>query len=211
MPYASRLQMSFPRLSIPSLVFGPPGNNARDPDQKAFVDAARPDTHFTYKQYQELGQRFAAGLINAGLKTGDRVMLMSGNCLSIPIVVMGTIMAQGIYNSANPAFTARELAFQIEDCKPRFILAAPNCIETARQVASSAGMDNGAVYLLDHLLSAESSQGSSAAPTTHWTQLMASAQQGEQFVWEELDTVEKSNRIAFILYCHTAHIDATTA
>ncbi|CAM1504931.1 Fc.00g025220.m01.CDS01 [Cosmosporella sp. VM-42] len=201
MPYTSRLQLSFPPLSIPSLVLGPPGTNTQDPNKKAFVDAARPTAQFlTYKLYQECSQRFAAGLIKAGLKSGDRVMLMSGNCISIPIVLMGTIMAQGIYNSANPAFTARELAFQIKDCKPRFILAAPNCINTALQVASISGIASSAVSLLDHLLSVQNLQDSSVGATAHWSNLMASRQEGDQFVWEELDSAKKSNRTAIIIY-----------
>ena len=52
-------------------------------------------------------RRFAAGLRKAGLQPGDRVLLFSGNSLFCPIVLLGIVMAGGIFTGANPGFVAR--------------------------------------------------------------------------------------------------------
>jgi 4-coumarate--CoA ligase len=109
--------------SLPSFIFSSP--TAPLPDRLAFVDCKNPDTHcFTLNGFREWPKRFTAGLLAAGLKPGDRVLLYSSNSIFTPVVVMGVILAGGIFTSTNPAFTQQELAYQLKDSSAQFLLAA---------------------------------------------------------------------------------------
>jgi 4-coumarate--CoA ligase len=181
--------------SIPSFLFDSP--SAILPSLKAItIDPQHPETHFfTLNTLREWSKRFAAGLVAAGLEPGDRVMLFSGNDLFTPVVVLGTIMANGIYNSANPAYTPRELAHQLKDCEPKFILAADNCLDHAWEAVDLAGFSRDRVYLFESLHNSNRSRAEN-----HWQKLMSNPQVAEDFRWAELDTPELSSRTAVLVY-----------
>lgn len=168
-------------------MFGDPQSEINDSD-RLIIDAKRPETHYlTLHSYREWSKRFAAGLFEAGIQTGDRVMLFSGNGIFNPIVVMGTLMAGAIYNSANPAYTARELRHQLQDSKPRFVLAADNCIESALEAAQAIGYDRRNIFLFTEL----PIQYDAALPQTdaqHWGSLVADVDAGRGFNWQTLDS-----------------------
>jgi 4-coumarate--CoA ligase len=122
-------------------------------------------------------------------------MLFSGNDIFTPVVVLGTIMANGIYNSANPAYTPRELSHQVKDCEPRFILAADNCLERAWEAVDLAGLDRSRVFLFESLHG-----GNIPSQENHWKGLMSSTEAAKDFRWAELETPELSNRTAVLVY-----------
>ena len=78
-------------------------------------------------------------------------MLFSGNNFFTPVLVMGVIMAGGIYNSANPAYTPRELAHQLRDSESRFIFVAENCLARAQQAVDSVGVGRDRIFLFEEL------------------------------------------------------------
>ncbi|KAF2236218.1 phenylacetyl-CoA ligase [Viridothelium virens] len=200
MPYQSRWPLAPPNVCLPTFIFDQSGGNLQSAQRKVFLDAKRPETHyFTFSSYREWSKRFAAGLSAAGLRPGDRVMLFSGNSIFTPIVVMGTIIAQGIYNSANPGFSVREAAFQIKDCAPKFILAAPNCLQRAQEAVQMAAMDLGAVLLFEDI-GLDELHWPQQTPIQHWTKLLGSSQASKELNWKELDSPEKSNRTALLAY-----------
>ena len=171
---------------------------------KIIIDAKRPDTHyFTLHSYREWAKRFATGLVAAGLQKGDRVMLFAGNNIFNPMVIMGTIMAGGIYNSANPAYTPRELSHPLKDSDPRFILAADNCVDRALEAVDLVGMDRKHVFLFTEL-PMEREEIWTTLPTgwtkQHWSTLVASPEIGRHFVWEELESLELAKETAILIY-----------
>lgn len=203
MPYKSRWELSPPAASVPSFMFGSPSGTI-DSNQKLIIDAKRPETHFlTLHSYREWSKRFAAGLVSAGLKNGDRVLLFAANSLFYPIVVMGTLMAGGIFNSANPAYTARELSHQLKDSDPRFVLAAENCIDRALDAADLVGYDRNRVFPFEELPIDYEKDIVSRAPkgaTRHWSDLVARPDAGRNFVWEEFNTRDLSEQTAILIY-----------
>jgi long-chain acyl-CoA synthetase len=73
------------------------------------------DKKITYKELDELSWQFAAYLQSLGLKKGDRIALMMPNLLQYPIALLGSLRAGCVVVNVNPMYTARELAYQLND------------------------------------------------------------------------------------------------
>ena len=69
----------------------------------------------TYKELDELSWQFAAYLQSQSLKKGDRIALMMPNLLQYPIALLGSLRAGCVVVNVNPMYTARELAYQLND------------------------------------------------------------------------------------------------
>ncbi|KAJ9612213.1 hypothetical protein H2200_003810 [Cladophialophora chaetospira] len=205
MLYESRWSLTPPHVSVPSFLFGSPRANLSD-TEKIMLDWKRPETHyFTLYTLREWSMRFAAGLTAAGLQQGDRVMLVSGNNFWTPVVVLGTLMAGGIYNSANPAGTSRELAYQLKDSEPRFIFAAENCLGPMREAAKLHGIDQSCIYLFEELPShfttaTERQEKSINGIAEHWGTLLTTQKVGSAFEWEQFHSAEMASRTAILIY-----------
>ena len=69
----------------------------------------------TYTELDELSWQFAAYLQSQGLGKGDRIALMMPNLLQYPIALLGSLRAGCVVVNVNPMYTARELAYQLND------------------------------------------------------------------------------------------------
>src|SRR4051794_11279170 len=120
MPIRSRFSTPIPQTSVPTWLFKSPYGEL--PTSPLIHCAENPD-HFNFSlaTYRLWSQRFAAGLQNAGLQPGDRVMLFSTNSIFFPIVFMGVLMSGGIFTGANPGFSVRELEHQLIDADCSFL------------------------------------------------------------------------------------------
>ncbi|KAJ3522511.1 hypothetical protein NM208_g12830 [Fusarium decemcellulare] len=180
-----RFSVSIPNCSIQQWVFGSPSGPL--PDKKAWIDPDHPQTHYlTYSEARLLAKRIAVGLIDNGLKPGNRVLLFSGNSIFFPVIVMGIWMAGGIYTGANPGYVARELAFQLKDSEASFMIAAETVVGVALDAASRIGMKTSRVFTFDSTW--PDSPGLDTKPpngSRHWTELITSRERGEAFVWAE--------------------------
>ena len=207
MPHKSRWSIDVPNLSVPSFVFDS-SNIECDQAAKIFISATSPSTHYlTVALYREWSKRFAAGLQKNGLQPGDRVLLFSKNSLFTPVIVMGVLMAGGIFVSANPFFTSHELAYQLEDCIPRFIFSAREQMEVAMKGVERAGLARSAIFEF-HSLPAQSLDGAEAERfatpgqdlAQSWVHLLASANASKDFKWNSLGTRELCNQTALLFY-----------
>jgi 4-coumarate--CoA ligase len=205
MPFDSRWTLTTPQVSIPTFLFGSPDGSSTD-GKKILLDCGRPNTHsFSLTSLRDWSKRLAAGLVTAGIKPGDRVTLISGNSFWTPVLVMGVLMAGAIYNCANPASTARELAYQLKDCEPRLVLAADNTMKATQEAAREAGIDPKRIFLFADLpahFSTASKQRETAinGNTQHWGVLLATPAEGRAFAWESDATPDISNRTAVLIY-----------
>ncbi|KFZ20019.1 hypothetical protein V502_03393 [Pseudogymnoascus sp. VKM F-4520 (FW-2644)] len=169
--------------SLHEWVFG----SASDPipHKVAFFDAVRPNTHYlTVASWRQWSKRVAAGLKKAGLQPGDRVLVYSGNALFYPVIFMGIIMAGGIFTGANPTYVSRELAHQLKDSQPRFMVSSGASLEVALDAAGTAGFSKDNIFIFDD----EIYQGSGASRlgVKYWDALVASNLEGSQFQWAHL-------------------------
>ncbi|KAH8671232.1 hypothetical protein BX600DRAFT_509920 [Xylariales sp. PMI_506] len=179
----SRWKVDVPEDSLQRWVFGSSFDPL--PETPQYIDPERPDTHFlTLAQYRLWAKRFALGLIKAGLRPGDRVLLFSGNSLFTPVVFMGILMAGGIFTGANPSFVARELAYQLQDSGASFLIASDTSMEIAVEGAATAGLPKDRIYSFD-ATAFDATPGKARLGSRHWTTLLAPSEAAEQWDWVE--------------------------
>lgn len=185
MPIKSRWSIPIPETSLPTWLFGSP--TAPLPDKRALIDANRPDTHFlTLSAFRLWSMRVAAGLKKAGLQTGGRVLLFSGNNIFFPVVFMGIVMAGGIFTGANPTYVARELAYQLKDSDAKFLICADGSLDVGLEAAAINGMGKDRVFIFDD--EAMEGTGKARLGVRNWKALIGSVQESERFVWEGTKT-----------------------
>lgn len=211
MPYESRWPLSPPSTSVLSFVFGSP-LAILPSNERIIIDCQHPEAqYFTLHSLREWSKRFAAGLVATGLQQGDRVMLVSKNSFWSPVLILGVLMAGGIYTSGNPACTARELAYQVKDCEPRFIFVSKPCSDQVLEAASSLGFDHLRVFGFDRLpvdptdphvvFPPQSNEIQNPAHQLQsWASLIASPELGIKFEWDALSTPALANRTAILVY-----------
>ena len=77
----------------------------------------------TYRELDELADRFAAGLRGIGLKPGDRVSLMLPNTPHFFVAFFGVLRAGGIVVQTNFLYTPRELEYLYNDAGVKTVVA----------------------------------------------------------------------------------------
>lgn len=197
MPQKSRWSVDIPITSLPSLLLGDPSTTL--PDTAAYIDAEDPDRlHISWREYALWCKRVATGLIDAGLCPNDRVLVYSGNNIFFPVVFMGVIMAGGIISTANPAFVGRELAHQLTDSQPRFLLIAEASIESAREAAKLVDYSVDRIFIFDDTPLQHG--GQDAGDILHWKHIIATKEKADTFRWQEIRTIEDARQTVALLY-----------
>jgi 4-coumarate--CoA ligase len=191
MPIKSRWTCPVEEVSVATYLFGTPGTPLST--TPLLVDARRPEYYLSKATYRLWCQRFAAGLRANGLQKGDRVLLFSGNSCFFPVVIVGTIMAGGIFTGANPTYTPRELAYQLTDSGAKFLITSEASIEVASAAAKQANLPESSVFLFDDGLATFEGQGVCQGNFRHWTHLVAPENVGKEFVWDDLSPEEVKN------------------
>src|SRR5690606_36247123 len=78
----------------------------------------------SYAQIDALSDDFAAYLVHGlGLQSGDVLALQLPNCLQYPIAAFAAWKAGLILTNINPLYTAREVAYQLEDSGAKALVA----------------------------------------------------------------------------------------
>ena len=184
MPTRSRWTLDIPQTTLPSFLFGSPTAEL-DNRRAQFIDADRPEKYYlTIASLRLWAQRLAAGLVAAGLKNGEPVMVYSGNNLFFPVALIGVVMAGGIFTAANPAYTAREVAFQLQNSGARFLICSDSALEVGLEGAKQANLPRERVYNLDDGYDTFDGKGKSIKGCKHWSALMAPEPEARKFAWK---------------------------
>jgi long-chain acyl-CoA synthetase len=92
----------------------------RHPAKQAIVIG---DKALTYAELHAHAQRFAAGLLAAGVKPGDRVALLLPNVPQFSIAYFGILYAGGVVVPLNVLLTGEEVAYHLQDSAATAIVA----------------------------------------------------------------------------------------
>lgn len=92
-----------------------------NPEKTAIIWYGR---EMSYKEIDDLSDRFAAYLRNSGIKKGDRVALFLSNCPQYFIAHYGIQKSGGVVCPCSPLFKEWELEYQLKDSGARFIVAS---------------------------------------------------------------------------------------
>ena len=97
-------------------------------DKPAFIDGPSGRT-LTFGQVAGGARLVAAGLAQRGFKKGDVFSIMLPNLPEYAVAFHSVLLLGGVVTTANPLYTADELAFQLKDTQAKFILTIPLFVE----------------------------------------------------------------------------------
>jgi fatty-acyl-CoA synthase len=98
----------------------------RNPDTDALVSRQQ-DVRYTYAELGEAVDRLAAGMLEAGLRKGDRLGVWSPNRAEWVLVQYATAKLGVILVNINPAYRPTELQYALGQSGCRWLIAAPEC------------------------------------------------------------------------------------
>lgn len=118
----------------------------RLPDKVALVcDGYR----WTYAEIEERANRVAGGLLDLGLRRGDRVAVWLPNSVETVVAVFGILKAGGVFTIVNPTTKPGKLAYILNNCEAWGVFASARRAEPVRFLFESVPSLHLAV-LCDH-------------------------------------------------------------
>jgi long-chain acyl-CoA synthetase len=93
----------------------------------------------SYRELRAEAGRFAAGLRHAGVRPGDRVLLLLPNVPQAVICYYGALLAGAVVVLTNPLFDAEALAYELRDSGATLIVALSMFHELVEQARAAAG------------------------------------------------------------------------
>ena len=137
MVFRSRFpDVNVPEVSVPEFVLSAATRRGNAP---AFVEGPTGRV-VTYHELVSGARRVAAGLARRGLKKGDVLALYAPNIPEYALAFHGMALLGGITTTANPLYTADELAFQLKDSGAKHLITVPAFLDKASEAARKAGV-----------------------------------------------------------------------
>ncbi|NUM44418.1 MAG: 4-coumarate--CoA ligase family protein [Anaerolineales bacterium] len=118
---------------------------AEMPTKPALIDGPSGRT-ITYGQLAGAVRLVASSLLARGFKKGDVFAIYSPNIPEYAIAFHAVSLAGGINTTANPLYTAEELAFQLNDSGAKFLLTVPMFLDKALEAAKHSKVEEVFVF-----------------------------------------------------------------
>jgi 4-coumarate--CoA ligase len=120
---------------------------------------------FTFGEVRASAIEFGKGLKSLfDFRKGDVLGVFSPNCVDTPAITFGALWAGVIVSPANPGYTVKELAYQLEDSSAKAIVTQLATIDTVREACAKVGIPEDHIILI----------GGARDPTgkfKHWTSI----------------------------------------
>jgi len=129
--------VTIPNVTVPDFVLR---HAARLADKPAIIDASSGRT-LTYSQLEDMVRRLAAGLAARGFGKEDVLAIYSPNVPEYIVVLLAVQSLGGICTTANPLYTAGELAKQLKDSGAKLLVTVTAFLEKAQQAANESGIE----------------------------------------------------------------------
>jgi acyl-CoA synthetase (AMP-forming)/AMP-acid ligase II len=121
--------VNVPEVALPAFVLEHAESRG---DRPAMIDGPTGRT-LTYAALERAVGSLAAGLTARGLHAGDVVALCAPNAPEYAVVFHAVAALGGVVTTVNPAYTAREMGFQLRDARARLVIATPPFDARARE------------------------------------------------------------------------------
>jgi fatty-acyl-CoA synthase len=102
---------------------------AQHPDNDALI-VIHQDIHWSYQQYQEQVNRFAAGLLAIGIEPGDRVGIWAPNCYEWCLTQFASAKIGALLVCVNPAYRSYELEYVLNKVECKALVTAEKFKDT---------------------------------------------------------------------------------
>ena len=93
----------------------------------------------TYGDMVERSGQYAAALVGAGLKPGDRVTVQAAKAVDALLFYIGVIRAGGVYQPLNTAYTHAEVEYFLGDAEPAIVIVDAGAVDAMRTLCAKAG------------------------------------------------------------------------
>ena len=103
----------------------------RTPSAIALTDG---DRHVSYASLLEAIERFAAGLVQAGIGRGERVGIYLEKRVETVVASFGAAAAGAVFVPINPVLKAEQVGFILADCDVRLLVTSPERLVTLTDV-----------------------------------------------------------------------------
>ncbi|KAF3918842.1 S-dihydroxybenzoyltransferase [Dactylellina cionopaga] len=199
MPFKS----PFPNVEIPGvdlltwLFESPSVPLSNDP---IYLDSENPEEKYlSLQDYRSWVKRLSSGIqTKLRLKPQDKLLVLSGNNIYFPVLLMGIVGAECVFTGANLSFTAREVAYQIKDSQARILFVTPASLPTVLEAARSISFDPKNIYAFDdNVKSPKRAEWQNYQIGGYWTDICA---EKDDFHWRKLTTRNELNTTVAINY-----------
>ncbi|KAJ4163642.1 hypothetical protein LMH87_005357 [Akanthomyces muscarius] len=185
-----------PSVNVLDYIFPNPGDVS---DKPLWIDADDNAKSLSLRQTLGWVKRLGAGLQRLGLKRGDVVMMCSTNHIFVPVLYLGVVGSTCAFTGANPAYTPKEIAYQITNAQAKIILAHPSKIDDVLAAAAEAKFPRDRIFHFSDDISSD------AATTTvkglrDWTAFLAPEDAASAWAWPSLTPAEARTQLATINY-----------
>jgi long-chain acyl-CoA synthetase len=109
----------------------------RYPDKTAVIYLGQ---RFSFSKLRDLSERFSGGLVDLGVKKGDRVMIYIPNCVQWVIAFLGIQKIGAVIVPVSPIYTSHELEYMIKDSGAETVICQDTNFCYAREVFSGSGL-----------------------------------------------------------------------
>nr|QLM00648.1 4-coumarate-CoA ligase 3 [Ziziphora clinopodioides subsp. bungeana] len=93
----------------------------------------------THGEFELAARGAAAGFYGLGIRKSDVVMLLLHNSPEFAVAFLGASIAGAVATTANPLYTASEIALQARISRPKLIITHACYVEKVKQYASDSG------------------------------------------------------------------------
>ncbi len=124
----------------------------RTPSAIALTDG---DRHVSYASLLEAIERFAAGLLQAGIARGERVGIYLEKRVETVVASFGAAAAGAVFVPVNPVLKAEQVGFILADCDVRLLVTSPERLATLTDVLDRCAS-------LEHVVTTGAEPGASA-------------------------------------------------
>lgn len=137
----------YPDVQIPEVPLTPLvlRKAAEMPAKPALIDGPSGRT-ITYGQLAGAVHLVASSLLARGFKKGDVFAIYSPNVPEYAIAFHAVSLAGGINTTANPLYTAEELAYQLNDSGAKYLLTVPMFLDKALEAAKNSKVEEVFVF-----------------------------------------------------------------
>jgi len=97
-------------------------NARRYPEKKALIMG---DQHTTFQELDSMSNKVANGLISSGIKPGDKVAVISENCLEFPVIVYAVAKCGAVLVPVNFRYEKKELIYILNNSDPKILFFGP--------------------------------------------------------------------------------------
>ena len=176
------------------------GNRANqswfEPDIPVLRSSSQPEgKSFTFAEVKTQVKALGSGLRNAGIQNGDRLILMSSDCVEFAILMLATWAAGGIFIARGVDYTAAQQADFLRHAEPKILIVESAYMSTAAETVRLVHPRVVDIYELDQ----KQSRTPPILDCRSWNSLLDFTG-GSSYEWPRISTKEQMECTILIEY-----------